>query len=198
MDTKAPTDPRARILRAAVEVYSDFGFRGATTRRIAQKAEVNEVTLFRHFGSKASLLREAIECQGFEIHLQRLPQIPTHPREELLEWCARHMEELRARRSLIRTCMGEIEEHPEILPARSPTIQAAQVLTEYLVRLQQQELARADFNPALAAPMLMGILFADAMGRDIMPDLYPGTAPEALEQYLTLFLRAIGAEGDAS
>ncbi len=195
MDPRPLTDHRARILRAAVEVYSEFGFRGATTRRIAQKAEVNEVTLFRHFGSKASLLREAIECQGFEIHFQHLPDIPAHPREELLDWCGRHMEELRARRSLIRTCMGEIEEHPEILPAGSPTIQAAAVLTEYLRRLQHRGLARADFDPALAAPMLMGILFADAMGRDIMPDLYPGTAANALEQYVTLFLRSIGAAG---
>lgn len=197
MDPQPPPDHRARILRAAVEVYSEFGFRGATTRRIAQKAEVNEVTLFRHFGSKASLLREAIERQGFEIHFQQLPEVPAHPREELLEWCSRHMEELRARRSLIRTCMGEIEEHPEILPAGSPTIQAAQVLTGYLRRLQRRGLARTDFDPALAAPMLMGTLFADAMGRDIMPDLYPGTAADALEQYLTLFLRSIGTGGDS-
>lgn len=198
MDPKPLTDHRARILRAAVEVYSECGFRGATTRRIAQKADVNEVTLFRHFGSKASLLREAIECQGFEIHFQHLPEVPRHPREELLDWCSRHMEELRARRSLIRTCMGEIEEHPEILPAGSPTIQAARVLAEYLRRLQSRGLARSDFDPALAAPMLMGILFADAMGRDIMPDLYPGTAANALEQYVTLFLRSIGAAGDTA
>jgi hypothetical protein len=40
--------------------------------------------------------------------------------------------------------------------------------------------------------MLIGALFADAMGRDIMPDLYGNDADEALDQYVQLFLRALG------
>jgi hypothetical protein len=40
--------------------------------------------------------------------------------------------------------------------------------------------------------MLLGALFADAMGRDIMPDLYGNEADDALEQYVQLFLRALG------
>ena len=43
---------RDRILEAAALVYAETGFRGATTRRIAERAGVNEITLFRHFGSK--------------------------------------------------------------------------------------------------------------------------------------------------
>jgi len=48
---------RSRILAAASRVYSQYGFRGATTRLIAAEAGVNEVTLFRTFGSKAQLLQ---------------------------------------------------------------------------------------------------------------------------------------------
>jgi hypothetical protein len=40
--------------------------------------------------------------------------------------------------------------------------------------------------------MLMGALFADAMGRDIMPDLYRTGPDEALDQYVRLFLRGLG------
>ena len=50
---------RAKILEAAARVYSQHGFRGATTRLIAQEADVNEVTLFRTFGSKEALIEEA-------------------------------------------------------------------------------------------------------------------------------------------
>jgi len=53
---------RERILEAAARVYARHGFKGATTRLIAIEAEVNEVTLFRTFGSKASLL-EAVLLQ---------------------------------------------------------------------------------------------------------------------------------------
>ena len=36
------------------------GYLGATTRRIAEEAEVSEVTLFRLFGTKEAVLEEAI------------------------------------------------------------------------------------------------------------------------------------------
>ena len=51
---------RNRILAAAGRVYAQYGFRGATTRLIATEADVNEVTLFRTFGSKAQLLQEML------------------------------------------------------------------------------------------------------------------------------------------
>jgi hypothetical protein len=43
-----------------------------------------------------------------------------------------------------------------------------------------------------ASTMLMGVLFADAMGRDIMPDMYRNDPEHALDQYVKLFLRGIG------
>ncbi|MCX4244332.1 TetR/AcrR family transcriptional regulator [Paraliomyxa miuraensis] len=57
-----------RILDAAVATVAEHGFAGATTRQIATVAEVNEVTLFRKFGTKANLLREAMvrELAAFE------------------------------------------------------------------------------------------------------------------------------------
>jgi len=51
-----PMESRERILAAAARVYAEHGFRGATTRRIAEEAGVNEITIFRQFGSKAALI----------------------------------------------------------------------------------------------------------------------------------------------
>lgn len=49
-------DTRTRILAATREVFERNGTRGTTTREIAERAGVNEATLFRHFGSKAALI----------------------------------------------------------------------------------------------------------------------------------------------
>jgi AcrR family transcriptional regulator len=49
-----------RIVRAAVEEFKQYGFTGTTTAAIARKAEVTEAQLFRCFGSKSNLFREAI------------------------------------------------------------------------------------------------------------------------------------------
>jgi AcrR family transcriptional regulator len=54
-------DIRQRLLHAAAKAYSETGFRGTTTRRIAQVAGVNEITLFRHFGTKEALVKEALK-----------------------------------------------------------------------------------------------------------------------------------------
>ncbi|WP_455240564.1 TetR/AcrR family transcriptional regulator [Methanothermobacter tenebrarum] len=51
---------REKILEAARETFIKKGYKGATTRKIAQKAGVSEVTLFRNFKSKSSLLREIL------------------------------------------------------------------------------------------------------------------------------------------
>src|ERR1051326_2984409 len=50
---------REELLRAAARVYARHGYRGSTTRRIADEAGVNEVTIFRQFGSKDALIHEA-------------------------------------------------------------------------------------------------------------------------------------------
>ena len=52
---------RERLLDAAADTFAKDGIRGATTREIARKARVNEVTLFRHFKSKEQLLRAVLQ-----------------------------------------------------------------------------------------------------------------------------------------
>ncbi len=53
-------DARNRILNAAMKVFSKEGYEGATTKKIAKKANVNEVTLFRKFHSKENILKTVI------------------------------------------------------------------------------------------------------------------------------------------
>lgn len=184
---------RDQLLDAAARLYAEAGYRGATTRRIAMQAGVNEITLFRHFGSKDALMREAIMRAGATPAHQVLPEVPRDPQRELRDWATGHIAQLRERRSLIRTCMGEIEEHPGIFSAHnSPPALAAAALSRYLRRLREVGMAKAPFDETAASAMLIGALFADAMGRDIMPGLYRNEPDEAVEQYLQLFLRGLG------
>jgi AcrR family transcriptional regulator len=184
---------RDQLLDAAARLYAEAGYRGATTRRIAIEAGVNEITLFRHFGSKDVLIREAITRAGTSTAPQALPDTPRDPSREVRDWAKAHIAELRQRRSLIRTCMGEIEEHPGIISEEdSPIAQATRALSQYLRRLRDTGLAKAQFDDLAAAAMLIGVLFADAMGRDIMPALYRNDPDEAVDEYVRLFLRSIG------
>jgi TetR/AcrR family transcriptional regulator len=53
-------DVSNRILDAAMRVFSKEGYEGATTKKIAEMANVNEVTLFRKFRSKENILKTVI------------------------------------------------------------------------------------------------------------------------------------------
>ena len=53
-------EPRRLLLDAARDLFAQQDYRSTTTREIAEAAGVTEYLLFRHFGSKAALFREAL------------------------------------------------------------------------------------------------------------------------------------------
>ena len=186
-------DTRTAILNAAVQVFSQHGFRGSTTRRIADAAEVNEVTIFRYFGSKEALLQEAINTPIVVGIFTPLPADPVNPQHELAEWAGGIVKHLQSRRSVIRKCMGEIEERPELTAraAEMPT-RATNELCDYFQRLAELGFTKQEFDPTVASAMLIAALFHDAMSREVMPDIFPKPASEAPARYAELVLRAIG------
>lgn len=60
----ATQDAGNRIVAAAAQLFAERGYTATTTRAIAERAGVNEVTLFRRFESKAGVLRAL--AQRFE------------------------------------------------------------------------------------------------------------------------------------
>ena len=201
---------REKLIDAAATVYAVSGYRGATTRRIADEAGVNEITIFRLFGTKAALIDEALRTRGIA-RPDRMPSLPTEPvdpERELAAWCGAHLEMLRADRALIRKTMSEHEERPD---AAAPCVaecsrSAAHELRDYMKRLRLRGLTSYEptdacdvkVDPYAAGAMLMAALLADAMGRDFMPEMYPQPAERAPVMYVRCFLRAIGCRRPAA
>src|SRR3954467_8075325 len=59
--------PRLLVLEAARTLFARQDYRSTTTKEIAELAGVREHLLFRHFGSKAALFREALVVPFLEI-----------------------------------------------------------------------------------------------------------------------------------
>ena len=63
----AGEERRDQILRVAVSLFSNRGFRGTTTKEIAQAAGVSEAMVFRHFATKEELYAAILDhkaCAG--------------------------------------------------------------------------------------------------------------------------------------
>jgi AcrR family transcriptional regulator len=56
-------DRRRQIIRTASALFARRGYRGTTTREIAERAGINEALLFRHFPSKEKLYWTIIDEQ---------------------------------------------------------------------------------------------------------------------------------------
>lgn len=185
---------RQQILDAAAQVYAEAGFRGATTRRIAEVAGVNEVTLFRLFGSKANLIDEVIRScrQGEQFPLA---EQPADPEAELTAWAAASHAFMVERRGMLRSAVAELHEHPEhSADAADHPIASFRELRAYVDRLHTAGRVPSTRDANTACTMLLGTLFTDALHRDMMPSMFP-PATEAPRAYVRLFLRALGAAG---
>jgi AcrR family transcriptional regulator len=189
-------DPRDRLLQAAIALFGEHGYRGATTRRIAEAAGVNEVTLFRLFGSKQALLDEAVERMQDEVAStadRSLPDEPVDVPAELLAWSGVHWRAMREQAAGIRKMLSEADEHEHMRQCMGEGWSRTHAtLARYLQRLKDRGDLAADLDIRTAVAMLSSVLFADAIGRDHVDAAALPSERHAVAQYLTLYLRALG------
>jgi AcrR family transcriptional regulator len=187
-----------RILHAALKVYTEAGFRGTTTRRVAVAAGVNEITLFRQFGTKEGMIKAALAAYRPQ---KRVPLAePVDPAAELEAWAWNLFSHWYEARDLICQVMGDLVEHPEIAPTvcEEPGCEH-QELTAYLDRMRERGLAAAPaFRADAAAGMLIGAIFTHAVWRDYWDDPAMPPADAAIREFVSLLLGAVGYRGPAA
>jgi AcrR family transcriptional regulator len=183
---------REQILAAAAKLYADHGFRGTTTRAVAESAGVNEVTLFRLFGSKVNIIVEAMRAHGVPVHVGTLPEIPVDPVVELTEWTAQLRKVLLSLRSMIRQAMSDAEANPEMPRCVARGAEATYTsLWSYLDRVKAAGFIPPDADTQSAGGMLIGALKHDVLSRDFMPQFFPPAATAA-SVYARLCLQSVG------
>ncbi|MEP7348066.1 MAG: helix-turn-helix domain-containing protein [Gemmatimonadaceae bacterium] len=184
---------REKLLSAAARVYAEAGFRGSTTRRIADEAGMNEVTIFRLFGSKAALLAEAVRHSATEGVAHLLPAEPGNPERELTAWASVQLDFLRIHGSMIRKSLAEVEELPGMGTQACEGCMRGRIdLRRYARKLCERWGTTRAVDLDAAVAMLIGAIMSDAIARDVMPAGFPEPAQRAAAAYVRVFLRAIG------
>lgn len=184
---------RQRILTAAARVYSQYGFRGATTRLIATEAGVNEVTLFRTFGSKADLLEAMLQSRMAANSAPTISGDLSDPAAEITAWCTSLLTHLRGHSHIIRKTIAEAEERPDPACAACEGANSASAsLVLYVERLRNAGFADPGADVNTAVSMFMSAMFGDSLYRDIIPRAFPQPVEDAPAKYVQTFLRAVG------
>ncbi|CAN5584619.1 TetR/AcrR family transcriptional regulator [soil metagenome] len=64
---------REQILQTAVDLFSQRGFKGTTTKEIARAAGVSEAMVFRHFATKDELYKAILDNKGCDDGVRHFP-----------------------------------------------------------------------------------------------------------------------------
>ena len=125
---------REKILQSALSLFTTQGITATTTKQIAEQAGVNEVTLFRQFGSKHGLLLAVLEEAPILNKLQAALSEIAGADDPLVAYGELGLELLGSMPELVRSLIGEASQSPpENLQALGQTLnQASQQTIAYL------------------------------------------------------------------
>ncbi|WP_205878989.1 TetR family transcriptional regulator [Leptolyngbya sp. BC1307] len=99
-------------MRAALTLFSLQGITATTTKQIAERARVNEVTLFRQFGSKQGLLLAVLQEAPFLEEMRAALTEIAGANQPLLAYGASGLELLGNVPELVRSLIGEAGQLP--------------------------------------------------------------------------------------
>jgi AcrR family transcriptional regulator len=187
---------RERLLDSAAETFARDGIRGATTREIARKAEVNEVTLFRHFKSKEQLLRAVLQ----RALISEVAMMDQHSswkenlRESMEKYARHYYSHLEKKEGIARAFLAEAQ----ILPKAMQTMIAEVIrpvrerLVLILTDAQRAGVVRKEVNVECALDAFKNTLYAGMLRQGAyLPRNY------AMDTYIStvvdIFVRGIEA-----
>jgi AcrR family transcriptional regulator len=215
----AAEERRLQIVRVAMRLFSERGFRGTTTKEIAHAAGVSEAIIFRHFATKDELYTAIIDykaCAG----LGACPaaEESSHPVIEKVRACVGDAMERRDDREVFRRIALTMMEHHQgdqeflrlLLYSALEGHQLAQifwdknvrVLYEFLggyVRERQREGAFRDVDPLLVVRAFNGAIVHHSLNnilweRDAARRIVNVPAEEAAREFTEILLRGVLAE----
>ena len=154
---------RERIVKAAVQLFSSRGITATTTKEIAEQAGVNEVTLFRQFGSKQGLLLAVMSEAPIVEKMQAALTAISAEDEPLVAYGETGLALLDQVSELVRSLIGEAGQSPP---------ENRQALSQLLKQINQQTvdyLSRSQVSlPSLKQAELAGLLNTLLLGHAVI------------------------------
>jgi TetR/AcrR family transcriptional regulator len=188
-----------KILEAAAALFSEKGYRGTTTKAIAEKARVNEALLFRHFTNKESLYTALLRKNLSRGFLHVIPILEKTLKEPLLEGLLKiaktlileHRKDPRIHRMMLYSALEGHRQGRLIFRERLPFV-------EFLERFLAEKKERGEvksIDPPVATRCFLGMIYNYILVTQIFQakNFYPKRENEMLESYVKIFTQGISS-----
>lgn len=195
------TSTRQRLIDAALQLFSIQGITETTTRQIAELAQVNEVTLFRHFGNKQGLLLAAISesavFKDFGESLREKASQTSSLHQALKDYASDRLQALEQVPELVLSVVGESRryssEHQQVIGEY--LTQANQYVAEYIATVIEREQLQINLPVSQLASLLNSLLLGyTAIQFTTGFQALWQSRDEFLESLVELFLNQVEAE----
>jgi AcrR family transcriptional regulator len=170
----AGEERRMQILRVAVSLFSQRGFRGTTTKEIAQAAGVSEAMVFRHFATKEELYSAILDykaCSGANVDPREIVAGAVQRKDDravfellALKVLERHECDTEFHRLLLYAAL-EGHELAEMFWDRN-----VRPVYEYLggyIRQRQRDGAMIEINPAVVVRAFIGMVIHHSLNNNL-------------------------------
>lgn len=150
---------KEKIQNAALKLFSQKGFNGATTSEIAREAGVAEGTIFRYFPTKKDLLLGVVNPVIVDTLRDVIEKTKHSSPEEVLEAILYNRLELVSQNiELVKIIVSEIQFHPEIKEKFLTQIilPAIDLIQDYFKDQQQKGILR-DIDTEISVRVLLGM-----------------------------------------
>ncbi len=164
-----------QIFQAVMEIVAERGYAGATTHQIAEFAGVSEVTLFRKYGTKAELVRRAIQALIEQTKFESSTQYTGDIHADLLRVLRAYQEAVIMNERFFFILYAELSRTPELAGSFSQPFGLFQSIGALLSRYQSEGVLKSE-NPLHSAASLLGpiiyfSMIAHSAGEPAMPSM---------------------------
>ncbi len=158
-----------QIFQAIIETIIEYGYSGATTRQIAETAGINEVTLFRKFTNKASMVNSAVAALIKYIDFESVTQYSGDLRSDLIRVLEAYQATVVSHSRFFLILINEMKLHPELSSLMNVPAELLNSIGKLLNRYQSEGMLRKE-HPLHAAASLLGPLVYTAMINSTITD----------------------------
>lgn len=199
-DLVGPAKTRDKILNAALELFAEKGFSASTTKEIARRARVNEVTIFRQFRSKRALFSAVVAERSPMLPI--MERVSTDPRgsvDDLLLGNVRTvLKMLRSNKHQFYIMMGDAWRQPRIRAiAYNESIKKGLEFVASLMKSLMDAGKMRKMDPMIPARTLMGAVQFYFLTTEILGEGTPEPQEDEkiIRGFVSIFLDGMRQEG---
>lgn len=181
-----------KIMEVALKLFSEQGYYATTTKQIAQAAEVNELTIFRHFGSKSNLFQVTTEEYVINANIEKvlLDGLQALEIEQVIQVIARRIYDLYIQNTKLYKVQLKLSDNEVEFVKLKLSRKIKNILQDYFEQLTSLKVLAG--NAEIMALTLINSLLGQFTIEIIAEDFFEGNQQDTLikeyaKQFISLY-----------